>query len=190
MVFSALPGDMMLENEPHPFLAQIEKSLEKTGAAPSPLGDVLNQVLAHLECSIGTIHSLDPESNHLRLRAQRGISEELMPRIQEIPMGKGMAGLAAQRRQPVQVCNLQADASGVAKPGAKMTQMEGSIAVPILVDDSLRGVLGVAKPIVYEFTEAEVELLLQIGKVIGQFLGPMAAPVPGKDGGCDAQAHA
>jgi signal transduction protein with GAF and PtsI domain len=186
MVFLALAGDIMLASEPHPFLAQIEKSLEKTGADLG-LHDVLNQVLAHFECSIGTIHSLDPESNLLRLRAQRGISEELMPRIQEIPMGKGMAGLAAQRRQPVQVCNLQADASGVAKPGAKMTQMEGSIAVPILVGDSLRGVLGVAKPIVYEFTEAEVSFLLQIGRVIGQYLS--ADFVPGKDGGRDAQAH-
>jgi L-methionine (R)-S-oxide reductase len=170
------------------FLRRIEQSLQETGAADSTLEAVLDLVLAHFQCSLGTIHSWHAESNQLRLRAHRGISAELMPRIREIPIGKGMAGLAALRRQPVQVCNLQSDSSGVAKPGAKMTHMEGSVAVPIFVDDSIRGVLGVAKPIVYEFTEAEIAFLLQIGRVIGPFLGPSTDLVPGKDG--DAQAHA
>ena len=48
--------------------------------------------------------------------------------------------------------------------------MEGSIAVPMLVDGSLRGVLGVAKPVAYEFTPAESALLLQIGESIGSHL--------------------
>jgi signal transduction protein with GAF and PtsI domain len=172
----------MAESVGHPFLGQIESALDKTGAEDSGLEDVLNQVLVLFECSIGTIHSFDAESNQLRLRAHRGISAELMPRIRAIPMGKGMAGLAAQRRQPIQVCNLQADGSGVAKPGAKMTQMEGSIAVPILAGNSLRGVLGIAKPIVYEFSQAEVSFLLQIGQILGKFLGPSADFIPGKDG--------
>jgi putative methionine-R-sulfoxide reductase with GAF domain len=173
----------MPEREDQSFLCQIEKSFERAAAADSGLEDALDRLLDHFGCSTGTIHSLDARSNQLRLRAHRGISAELMPRIWEIPIGKGMAGLAAQRCQPVQVCNLQADASGVAKPGAKMTQMEGSIAVPILVENSLRGVLGIAKPVVYEFNATEVSFLLQIGRVIGKFLGSTGDFAPGKEGG-------
>ena len=62
----------------------------------------------------------------------------------------------------MQVCNLQTDQSGVVRPGAKMTQMEGSLAVPMLDGGALRGVLGIAKPVAYEFTAAETQLLLDV----------------------------
>jgi putative methionine-R-sulfoxide reductase with GAF domain len=81
-----------------------------------------------------------------------------------------MAGLAAERRECVQICNLQSDKSGQVKPMAKLTGMEGSIAVPMLVDGEVCGVLGVAKPTEYEFTPAEKQLLLDIGGLIGRRL--------------------
>jgi len=92
----------------------------------------------------------------------------IMDKVSLIPVGKGMAGLAAERREPVQVCNLQTDTSGIAKAGAKLTQMEGSIALPIIVDGTLVGTLGVAKPVSYDFPQPEVELLTSIGEVIGR----------------------
>jgi len=91
-----------------------------------------------------------------------------MDRVRRIPIGKGMAGLAAERREPVQMCNLQTDTSGDAKPGAKLTQMKGSIAVPMIVNDELVGVLGVAKPEEYEFTENEIAELTSIAADIGK----------------------
>ena len=95
-----------------------------------------------------------------------------MDRVKQIPIGKGMAGLAAERKKPVQVCNLQTDTSGAVRQGAKDTQMQGSVAVPMLVEKNiLRGVLGVAKPVAYDFTDAEQELLLQVGTLIGKYLG-------------------
>lgn len=45
-----------------------------------------------------------------------------------------MAGIAAERHQLVQLCNLQKDISGVARPATKETKVEGSIAVPMLLD--------------------------------------------------------
>jgi L-methionine (R)-S-oxide reductase len=135
------------------------------------LDSVLDKVLVAFGCTVGTIHKLDKSSGTLTLQVQRGIPESLLPRVQHIPIGKGMAGLAAQRREPVQVCNLQTDQCGVAKPAAKETQMEGSITVPILVDDTLRGTLGIAKPVPYEFSAAEIELLMNVAAAIGRHLG-------------------
>lgn len=143
-------------------------------ATDENLQAVLNIVLAHFGGVVGTIHSLDRDAGMLHLRAQHGLPEALLPRVGVIPVGKGMAGLAAERRVPLQVCNLQTDTSGTVRPGAKETGVEGAISVPLLVGDSLRGVLGVSKPIEYEFTPAEVELLMQVGETLGRALGPDA----------------
>jgi signal transduction protein with GAF and PtsI domain len=151
-------------------LTEIEARLKRSGATEADFQAILDQVLDHFACTAGTIHSLASQSQMLHLRARRNIPDELLPRIQKIPIGKGMAGLAAERRQPVQVCNLQTDASGAARPGAKETGMEGCIAVPILAGDQVLGVLGVAKPTAYEYSETEIALLMEIGGVIGKFL--------------------
>lgn len=153
-------------------LKRLEQLLVQGSHDNSHLQRALELILAHFDCLTGTIHGLDPKSGLLVLLAQRGIPEVILDKVSRIPVGKGMAGLAAERKEPVQVCNLQTDTSGQAKPGAKDTKMEGSIASPMLVDKTiLRGVLGVAKPVAYEFNAAEQALLLQIGELIGRSLG-------------------
>jgi L-methionine (R)-S-oxide reductase len=152
------------------FLAELAHVLSPGKPRSQALEAALEKILAGFDCRVGTIHALQPDSGVLSLQAQRGLPAVLLPRVQEIPIGKGMAGLAAERREPVQVCNLQTDGSGVAKPAARETQMEGSIAVPMLAEGALCGTLGVAKPVAHEFTSAETELLLKAGSMIGSFL--------------------
>jgi signal transduction protein with GAF and PtsI domain len=148
----------------------IESRLAKEGPSEAALHAILDQLLSTFGCAVGTLHSLERDSGVLRLCAHRGLPEALLARVQRIPIGKGMAGLAAERRVPVQVCNLQTDTSGAAKPAAKETGMQGSCAVPILFADRLCGVLGVAKPVECEFSEAEIAALLQIAGSVGKFL--------------------
>lgn len=127
---------------------------------------VLAKVIANYDCTAGTIHFLENSTQLLKLQASQGIPEFLLPKLSEIPIGKGMAGIAAERRKPVEMCNLQTDSSGVARPAAKETKVEGSIAVPMLLDNTLFGVLGIAKPIPYDFTNEESSDLLAIGAAI------------------------
>lgn len=98
----------------------------------------------------------------LKLAAHVNIPAPLLPIIETVPIGKGIAGLAAERCAPVTLCNLQTDTSGDARPAAKMTGMEGSIAVPMLVDGELCGVFGVAKPEAHDWTAAEKNELMEI----------------------------
>jgi signal transduction protein with GAF and PtsI domain len=158
----------------------IERTLSERGATPEALHAVLERILALFDCQVGTLHRLDAASQRLHLLAHRGVPESILGAVREIPVGKGMAGLAAERRQPVQVCNLQRDDSGVAKPAARETRMEGSVALPILVEGELRGTLGVAKPIVYEFTSEEIARLLAIASRIGRFLPRALGAAEGK----------
>lgn len=142
-----------------------------TSESPS-WSEFLQQTLAAFDCVTGTLHRLDPADGQLKLVAHLGIPEALMPVIQTIPVGKGIAGAAAERREPVELCNLQTDTSGVAKPGAKQTQVQGSLAVPVLDGDRLCGTLGIGKPVPYEFSAEEKARLIAIAESIAARLLP------------------
>ena len=114
----------------------------------------LQAILKHFDCQAGTYHTA--KGDDLRLAASHQIPPPVIALIENVPIGKGIAGLAAQRKTPITICNLQTDDSGQARPAAKNTGMEGSLAVPALrVDGSLAGVLGIAKADAYDWSETE-----------------------------------
>ena len=146
-------------------LTRIEELLGDGSSVPWDA--ILSELLRHFDCAVATVHLVDG-NGLLQLAAQRGLPEVVLDKVRTIPVGKGMAGIAAERRSPVQVCNLQGDASGVVRPGAKDTKMEGSIACPMFDGAELRGVVGVAKPVPYDFTSEEQALLLAVGSKLAR----------------------
>jgi len=135
-------------------------------SSPDPVASVLAAALKHYGCQAGTIHLL--REGMLRLAAEINIPDQLLPIIDTVPIGKGIAGLAAERREPVSLCNLQTDTSGQARPDAKQTGMEGTIAVPMLVDGDLRGVFGIGKATAYDWSETEKAEILEIAAELGR----------------------
>jgi len=124
----------------------------------------LGAILAELGCQTGTIHRAGVDGE-LKLESQVGVPEFLIPKIASIPFGKGIAGCAAERKGPVQLCNLQTDTSGVARPGAKATGVNGSLAVPVLAPDGrVLGVIGVGKLVPHEFTAEETARLETVAR--------------------------
>lgn len=133
------------------------------------IAETLQEVIERFDCTSGTLHRMEDDGLHLV--AHVNIPDVVLERIERIPVGKGMAGLAAERREPVDVCNLQTDDSGVAEDGARDTGMEGSLAAPILgPDDTLEGTIGIAKPTQYEFSREERDQLVEIGERIAHRL--------------------
>ena len=125
----------------------------------------LAATLAHFGCQAGTIHLL--REGVLQLAAHQGIPPHVAELVAVVPLGKGIAGLAAERRTPVTICNLQTDTSGAARPAARSTGLEGSLAVPMLVAGELRGVLGIAKATAHDWTDDEQKLVLAIAARLG-----------------------
>ena len=118
----------------------------------------LRQTLAEVNATSGTVHI--HENDGLRLAAAVNIPPPVQQIVQWVPNGKGMAGLALQRREPIQTCNLQEDRSGAVKPGAKAVNAQAAIAIP--VQDSTGNVLsvvGIAFQDEREFTLADIEKL-------------------------------
>ena len=105
---------------------------------------LLQSLLAALRADSGTVHTIGADGA-LHLRCAIGIPEPVLAIVAVVPIGKGMAGLAAERRCAVNSCNLQQDTTGDVRPGARATGLAGSVAVPVLsADGSVLGVVGVA----------------------------------------------
>ncbi len=147
--------------------SSLPASLE-TVAATGDCVAVLDAALDHFGCQAGTVHLF--REGALRLAAHKNIPPPVVQIVQVVPLGKGIAGLAAERKEPITICNLQTDGSGQAQPGAKATGMEGSLAVPMLADGVLRGVLGIAKAGAYDWPESETALLGQLANALAERL--------------------
>ncbi|MCB9769577.1 MAG: GAF domain-containing protein [Candidatus Omnitrophica bacterium] len=134
----------------------------------------LDCILEEFEAATGSIHRADHETRFLHLVVQKGIPEQILVVTTTIPFGKGMAGVCLERAEPVTMCNLQTDDSGVAKPGAKLTQVQGAIVVPIFSGDgeTVIGTLGIGKPIEHDYTDQEIRILkdcaLEFAKAMAQ----------------------
>jgi L-methionine (R)-S-oxide reductase len=130
------------------------------------LQEVLRLTIQHFGADTGTIHLLEPDGVlHLKA-ASAGIPEPVLQAVQLVPVGKGMAGLAVQRKEPVSVCNLQSDASGNVRPGARATGMEGAIVVPVFSGNQAVGALGIANRDARTFTAEETALLVDVGRAL------------------------
>ena len=131
------------------------------------LQTALERILKELRADSGSIHLMG-EDGKLHLAAASGIPEAVLDIVRVVPVGKGMAGLAAERRQPVTACNIQTDQSGDVRPGARATNLQGAIALPMLDADRLAGVLGVANYRERTFSSEEIETLLAAGRVLAR----------------------
>lgn len=139
-------------------------------AEPVDWQAVLDATMEDFDCCTGTLHRLHADTDILHLVVQHGVPAQLMPMIELIPVGKGIAGAAAARREPVELCNLQKDLGGVAKENARQTNVQGSIAVPIMEGGELCGTLGIGKMVPHEFSAEEKARLAQIAEEIAPFL--------------------
>lgn len=126
----------------------------------------LREAMEEFGCQTGTLHRAEGEWLHLVACA--GVPEFLMDKISTIPFGKGIAGVAAATREPVELCNLQQDLGGVAKEDARKTGVSGSLAVPVFSEDgeTVMGTLGVGKVVPYEFSDAEKGRLAELAEAM------------------------
>jgi signal transduction protein with GAF and PtsI domain len=139
--------------------AAVERALAAAGPAPANLQAAVETIATEFAARTATLHLADTAAQRLHMIAQRGIPEHLTAITREIPFGKGMAGLCAERRAPVSVCNVQSDASGQSRPGAKETGVAGAIVVPVEESGRLVGVLGIGKSEEHEYSAAEQQAL-------------------------------
>jgi len=143
-------------------LASTVEALVSGGGDPTTkLDRSVDAIARAFDARTATLHRTDPSGSFLHLVVSHGLPEHVIALTRRIPVGKGMAGLCAQRREPVTVCNIQTDDSGTARPGARETGVAGAIVVPVFDKDreTLLGTLGIGMSGEHEYTDEEVRLL-------------------------------
>ncbi len=124
---------------------------------------ILSAILRDFTAESGTFHELR-EDGVLQLRVAIGIPAPVLDIVHLVPIGKGMAGLAAERKCAVNACNIQTDSTGDVRAGARATGLAGSVCVPVLTSDGrVLGTLGIATRAERTFTSDEERALMERG---------------------------
>jgi len=92
----------------------------------------------------GTVHVVTAP-DELTLAAAVRIPDMVKQIVQKVPRGKGMAGLALERDEPISTCNIKTDSTGQVRPGARAVDAKAGVALPVHdAGGKVRAVVGVA----------------------------------------------
>ena len=120
----------------------------------------LRALLGRHEAVAGTVHVI--RGDMLVIAGAINIPPKVQEVTAQIPIGKGMAGLAWQHDKPIQTCNLKEDSSGAVKPGAKAVDAKAAVALPIHDGSgTVRAVIGLAWMHDGELTQAQLDAIAQ-----------------------------
>jgi signal transduction protein with GAF and PtsI domain len=133
----------------------------------------LIQIMRGYSAHAGTVHLLD-SYGLLHLVASEGISESVREKLRTVPLGKGAAGLAIERRQAINFSNLRMDANGEDQPDREPTGLKQALALPIFRGEAVIGALGIETSNERTFSEIEIAALLDAGRSMAtHFLGTL-----------------
>ena len=148
-------------NETIELIERLKAILQEEGEPAGRLQAAVEEIAGEFEALSCTFHRAIEDHSFLELIAQTGLPPHIAELAIRIPFGKGMAGIRAERREPVTMCNLQTDDSGVARPAARDTKVEGAVVVPLLIDGEVAATIGIGKSSEYDYSEGELDALEQ-----------------------------
>jgi|SRR5580704_9171374 L-methionine (R)-S-oxide reductase len=120
----------------------------------------LRALLGRHRAVAGTVHVV--RGDILAIAGAINIPPKVQEVTAQIPIGKGMAGLAWQHDKPIQTCNLKEDASGAVKPGAKAVDAKAAVALPIHDGAGLvRAIVGLAWMHDNELSKGELDAIAE-----------------------------
>jgi signal transduction protein with GAF and PtsI domain len=145
---------------------EIQKILNRQGTSDLAFDAIACKILGEFDAQMAVVYTLDASTGLLKLRCHCGLSREAAQKIRFQCLGKGLSGKAASGREPVQGWQ------NAAVPCAeeRETLPEGSLFVPMLSENSLRGVLGIAKDFHRAYAPDEVAALSAAARLIASYL--------------------
>lgn len=127
----------------------------------------LESFIARHDGVAGTVHVQRGED--LYLTAAHNIPPQVVAVVAHVPRGKGMAGAAQIKKEPVQTCNLQTDETGNVKPGAKAVAAQAAVALPVLdAAGAVCAVVGIAWVKEGEIASAEERAMMKLAESLPQ----------------------
>jgi GAF domain-containing protein/anti-sigma regulatory factor (Ser/Thr protein kinase) len=123
-------------------------------------GEVMEQLLVRvrdvLDADTAAVLEMDDEEQTLVARAAKGLAEEVERGVR-VPVGRGFAGLVAERREPVRSENL--GDIDLVSPWLRRQGVKSLLGVPLIAEDRVLGVLHVGTLEQRRFSDDDVALL-------------------------------
>jgi signal transduction protein with GAF and PtsI domain len=144
----------------------IRKVLDRQGTSDLAFDSIVSRLMSVFDAEAAVVYTLDPATGMLKLRCHDGLPRNISDKLRFLCIGKGLPGKAAVMRRPVQSIHSPefacAEELEVLPPG--------SLFVPMLSENSLRGVIGVAKNFHREYAPDEVAALTAVAALIAAYL--------------------
>lgn len=129
------------------------------------LNSALDKVLELMKGDTGGILLLDTETQTLSYRVYRGLSEEFVKGVAGLKLGEGIAGLAAQKREPIYVDNISEDPR-VTRSVVVTEGLRAFASVPLISKGKVLGVMNITSHTLRRFSPEDVQLLGSISNQI------------------------
>lgn len=126
----------------------------------------LARILDVMGCEIGSIHLLDETNNILNLAAWQGTPKEVLPEIESMQLGQGVAGRVIAHEGPLSVPAIGSEATAVPAAG-RLLAGHAYVGAPMQAKGKVLGVLSVIGPVGRQFNEDEIALLASIADQVG-----------------------
>ena len=126
------------------------------------LNKAIHMVSELMEVEVALIFSLDTRSQELKLVAYEGVSEEFARAVDGMKIGEGFYGEVAKTGQPMVVENVSRDPR-LTRPEVSKMRLQIQLIVPMILRDSITGILCIAMRRPRQFTPEDIELLTAVG---------------------------
>jgi GAF domain-containing protein/ActR/RegA family two-component response regulator/anti-sigma regulatory factor (Ser/Thr protein kinase) len=129
-------------------------------------GDVLETIMEVTSFDWGIVYLLDEKKNSLKVKTWRGIEVDEISEFDQIRMGEGVFGQAAQQEQILFVSDVEKDGRSWDNR-LKDKKVKSILAIPFVAKGELLGVVGLGSLHLRELSLEENEFLIAICQQVG-----------------------
>jgi signal transduction histidine kinase len=142
-------------------LGDVSQAVNSTIDLQTVLSTIVAKAVQLSGTDAGAIYVFDEASQEFRLRATYGMDDKIIGEIRErhIRIGETAIGVAAERRLPVQIADIQNDPSSLVLDVIVRAGFRAWLTVPLLGADRVVGALVVRRKAPGEFPNHTVDLL-------------------------------
>jgi putative methionine-R-sulfoxide reductase with GAF domain len=147
-------------------LYEVDRVTSRTLNLDEVMTSALNKLIEVTGVDSGDVYLMDEKSGELILKGQKGISSEVVPLIERLKIGEGVAGAAVQQGDLIIINDIDKAPLSMTVYSRK-TGARSLVSVPIKVRDRIFGVLDLVSHTPRSFAIEEIELLKSIATQIG-----------------------